>query len=385
MKKKTVRQRILKNNAWMVIVTFLLFVMINLGIAKIYIETIEHEWKASMEAVLSEDQMEDLVADWTVQQNSFRILVIVDVVVCGTAFLGVSILFTRQLSRHIMEPLEELSKGAKRIREGNLEQAIEYQGDLEFETTCQTFNEMQTHIKEEQEKNRKYEKARTDMIAGISHDLRTPLTAIQGNMKAMIDKVVTKPELQERFLETAYRRSKEMEGLLNQLFYLSKLETGVMPVHLQEVNLVSFVKNYVEGKQSMVTSEEMQLEFQSNQETILMQADLEQLQRIFDNLIENSRKYAQIERLKININLEESEDEIKIEVQDNGAGVEEEKLPYLFDEFYRADESRNKQEGNGLGLYISKCLIEAMHGSILAKNQDGFCVEMRFKRDKKEA
>ena len=95
-------------------------------------------------------------------------------------------------------------------------------GDAEFEDVCITFNHMQEHILREQEKNRKYEKARTDMIAGISHDLRTPLTAIRGTIKGLMDGIAATPEMQEKFLQAAYRRTGDMDGLLNQLFYVSK-------------------------------------------------------------------------------------------------------------------------------------------------------------------
>lgn len=133
-----------------------------------------------------------------------------------------------------MKPLEALEKGVRRIQDNVLTEEIVYEGDAEFEEICDTFNEMQAHILAEQEKNRKYEKARTEMVAGLSHDLRTPLTAVRGTVKALMDGIVKVPEQQEKFLRTAYRRTGDMDVLLNQLFYLSKLETGNMPLHLKK-------------------------------------------------------------------------------------------------------------------------------------------------------
>lgn len=103
--------------------------------------------------------------------------------------------------------------------------------------------------------------------------------------------------------------------------------------------------------------------------------------RIFDNLFENSVKYAGTSPLKIKISLSRTGDRIKVCFSDNGAGVSQEKLPYIFDEFYRGDESRNKKEGNGLGLYIVKYLVEAMGGCVKADNSDGFTVTMLFKAE----
>lgn len=119
-------------------------------------------------------------------------------------------------------------------------------------------NDMQAHILEEQEKNRKYEKARTEIIAGISHDLRTPLTAIRGSIKAILDGVVREEKQKEKFLTTAYRRTGEMDVLLNQLFYISKLETGNMPLNTQKTDLFFWISEYIRGKRESLGTEEVE-------------------------------------------------------------------------------------------------------------------------------
>ena len=172
----------------------------------------------------------DKMPDNTIRRREFILLFLTDGFLCIAGLLLVSQLFTKNLVDHIMEPLDALSEGATRIRENDLTQDIEYSGEIEFENVCNTFNEMRRSILAGQEKNQKYEKARTDMIAGISHDLRTPLTAIRGTLKGLMDGVVSAPEHQKRFLETAYRRTGDMDVLLNQLFYLSKLEKEKIPI-----------------------------------------------------------------------------------------------------------------------------------------------------------
>lgn len=198
------------------------------------------------------------------------------------------------------------------------------------------------------------------MIAGISHDLRTPLTAIRGTIKGLLDGVASTPIQQQKFLQTAYRRTGDMDLLLNQLFYVSKLETGNMPINLQMVEISEFIKNYVKGKQELLENERIEVTAVTKGITGNLRVDPEQLCRIFDNLLENSRKYGEKENLKIKITLDQTGEALQICFSDNGIGVAEEKLPYIFDEFYRADESRNKKEGNGLGLYIVKHLTEGM-------------------------
>lgn len=378
MGKRTVKRRIFLSNALMVLITLAVFLVINVGVIKVYSEYVEEEVRASAEKIVSEDGLEDLVEDFTIHRNEFILLFLADGVLCIAVLVIMSQIFTGNLVKHIMEPLDELAAGAKRIRENDLTEDINYSGDIEFENVCDTFNKMQKHILWEQEKNRKYEKARTDMIAGISHDLRTPLTAIRGTIKGLMDGIASTPEKQDRFLETAYRRTGEMDLLLNQLFYLSKIETGNMPITLRKIEISSFIKNYVQAKQGLMEAEKEELVEETKEITAEVAVDPEQLQRIFDNLLENSRKYGEKVPLKMKIDLRKMPGGILIRFSDNGVGVPENKLPYVFDEFYRVDESRNKKEGNGLGLYIVKYLIEAMGGTVRAENEDGFVVSLEL-------
>lgn len=400
MEKGTVKRRIFISNALMVLTTLLIFLAINLAVVKIYGESIEKDLRTSIEDLLTENSssaedtdnvelehqddqeifngLDDFLESWTIHRNEFILLFGADGIICIIALVLMSRIFTKNLAKHIMEPLELLEEGAERIRNNDLSTEIRYVGDAEFEDVCITFNHMQEHILKEQEKNRKYEKARTDMIAGISHDLRTPLTAIRGTIKGLMDGIAATPEMQKKFLETAYRRTGDMDGLLNQLFYVSKIETGNMPLSLKKIDISDFIRNYVTGKQNLLDQKTEQLQADTGEISVDVCADPEQLQRIFDNLLENSRKYAERDLLKMVISLKRTPDGVGICFRDNGEGVPEEKLPYVFDEFYRGDESRNKKEGNGLGLYIVKYLIEAMGGKVRGENADGFAVWMEL-------
>ena len=159
-------------------------------------------------------------------------------------------------------------------------------------------------------------------------------------------------------MQAAYRRTGDMDGLLNQLFYVSKIETGNMPLSVQKIEIADFIRNYVNGKQELLDKEKEQMQAETGDIHLDVDADPDPLQRIFDNLLENSRTYAERDVLKTELSLKRTEGGVEICFRDNGVGVPEEKLPYVFDEFYRGDESRNKKEGNGLGLgaddYISK-------------------------------
>lgn len=380
MEKKTVKRRIFILNTIMVLVTLFVFLIINAIVIKIYSESIEQEFKAYLEPkqVVDEEGLEEIISDFTIRRNGFIVLFLADGILCIAVLVVISQFFTRNLVKHIMKPLELLSDGAKRMKSNDLTQEISYSGDVEFEKVCHTFNDMQKHILMEKEKNYKYEKARTDMIAGISHDLRTPLTAVRGTIKGLMDGVASTPERQNRFLKTAYRRTGDMDVLLNQLFYLSKLETGNMPLNLKKIELADFIRSYVNGKQGLLENEQIEIVADIREVTGKALIDPEQLQRIFDNLLENSRKYGEKLPLKTKITLDREEEGFCICFSDNGVGVPENKLPYLFDEFYQVDESRNRKEGNGLGLYIVKYLIETLGGSVWAENAEGFVVHMEL-------
>ena len=378
MNTKTVKKQIFWSNTLMVCVTLVAFLAINLLVIKLYGELIEKEFLLSLDAAADSSELKAFLAEWTVRRNGFLLLFAADGVLCILLLVGISQLFTKHLTARIMEPLTALEEGAKRIRENDLTTDIVYSGDVEFERVCDAFNDMQHHIHDEQEKNRKYEKARTDMTAGISHDLRTPLTAIRGTIKAILDGVVKTPAQTEAFLQTAYRRTGEMDSLLNQLLFFSKVETGNLPVNVRPVEIGAFTKSFVGIRQENAKENET-ITVQCSQPLTVM-ADVEQLGRIFDNLIENSRKYAKANPLRIQISIAAQANQTHAQIcfADNGVGVEAEKLSHLFEEFYRADESRTK-EGNGLGLYIVRYLVRQMGGEAWAENASdgkGFCVHV---------
>ena len=290
--------------------------------------------------------------------------------------LILSSFFTRKLNEIVMEPLEKLLEGAERIQNGNLQEEIQYQGEKEFENVCHTFNEMQKTMLNDQEQRMKNEKARTDMVTGISHDLRTPLTSIQGYIKGVLDGVANTPKKQEFYLKTAYESTCEMNVLLQKLFDFSRMESGQMPFHMMPVDLVEYTLHYVAQKESVL--EEVQFSFTSERERMReVLIDVEQVKRIYDNLLENSIKYVKKRPLLIEIALYEEGDTVVLEWNDNGDGVSEEKIDKIFERFYRCDEARS-EKGSGVGLYVVKYLMEQHKGSVQAKNNGGLQIKLKF-------
>ncbi len=287
-------------------------------------------------------------------------------------------LCTRQLIRHIMVPLNILNHASAEMKKGDYSHPVSYEGDEEFENVCSSFEEMRAEIQRTEQEKADYEKARTDMVVGISHDLRTPLTAIQGTIKGLRDGVVTTPQMRVRFLDTAYRRTQEIDGLLDQLTYFSRIESGNVPLTLEKIEWNGYLGEYVNSLPDGSIEETLQVSFQGTDAPLYSLIDVFQMNRILDNLLENSKKYAGAEKLAMTYCLRRDGERAVLLISDNGNGVLPEKLPYIFDKFYRADESRNRTKGNGLGLYIVKSLVEAMGGLVSAQNAEGLRIILTF-------
>lgn len=315
---------------------------------------------------------------WSLNNRFTTILLLIDGVFCIGALLIISQIFTKRLIKHITNPLDALSEGAKRMKEGDFSEPVKYKGDIEFEYVCDAFNEMQEHITKANAEKKSYEKVRVEMVAGISHDLRTPLTAIRGTIKGLKDGVATTPELRETFLDTAYRRTIEMDWLLERLFYFSKLETGNMPLFFEKTEWSDYLEAYVKRYESLIENESIKIKIIDVKKGLFSNVDRDQMKRILDNILENSKKYAEADKLEITINIFEEHAYVVLEISDNGCGVSEDKISHIFEQFFRGDESRNIKEGNGLGLYIVKYLVNAMGGSVEAENSNGLTIRIRL-------
>ncbi len=317
---------------------------------------------------------------WGIDRGVFEMFIIVFIVAGIIIIAGLLLccqMFTKFMIKRIMHPVDELNKAAMRIKDGNLNEPITYAEKDEFEEVCNTFNDMQQNLKDGIEKNARYEKARTEMVSGISHDLRTPLTSVKGFIKGMMDGVANTPEKKEQYLKISYQKACDMEVLLQKLFFFSKLETGNMPIFMKKTELGGWIENYAKQKQLEGMEKDYEIQVSKSDEACYVMVDNEQLNRVMDNLLENSLKYANVKPLKITIMVNKSEGNIHLFFADNGRGIEEEKLSHVFEQFYRGDESRNsKNDGSGLGLYVCKYLVEQQDGDVCAYNKDGFVVEI---------
>lgn len=380
----SLKKRMFRSNMTILFATLFSLMFIILGVLIMFEDVLENQLYAISGTQIVEHAEENWIASSL--NSSFYAFLITALLAGMGAIIILMILasfFTRRMNRVVMEPIELLVAGAERIKNGNLSEKIEYHGETEFEHVCQTFNDMQQTILDDQEQRAKTERARTDMVTGISHDLRTPLTSIQGYIKGVLDGVADTDEKKRLYLKTAYESTEEMNVLLTKLFDFSRMESGQMPFHMVKVDLGEFTAAYVAQKEMVTDPDSLQIRVHLEKTYFTeISLDVEQMRRIFDNLLENSMKYAGVMPVQIDVTIKETEDEVSLVWKDNGNGVPQDKLGRIFERFYRCDEARQKK-GSGVGLYVVKYIMEQHNGSVQAENEDGLKLILHFPKPEK--
>ena len=282
--------------------------------------------------------------------------------------------------RSIAVPLVKLKKATQNIKEGNLDFVLDVEGKDEFSELCQDFEEMRRRLKESTEEKSLIEKENRELISNISHDLKTPITAVKGYVEGIMDGVADTPEKMDRYVRTIYNKTNEMDHLINELTFYSKIDTNRIPYTFNKLN----VEDYFED-----CSEEVGLELETRgielvyanyvEKDVMVIADGEQIRRVIHNIISNAIKYMDKPKGIIQIRIKDVGDFIQIEIEDNGKGIGPKDLPYIFDRFYRTDVSRNSSKGgSGIGLSIVRKIIEDHGGKIWANSKLGCGTVMYF-------
>ena len=296
------------------------------------------------------------------------------------SILATNRFLTRFVLRRVEEPLDLLAAGVRRIGEGDLDFRIAYAGKDEFAPVCGAFNEMAARLKESVERTRRDEESRKELLAGISHDLRPPLTSIRAYVEGLLDGVAQTEESKQRYLRTIRTKAEDIDRLVSQLFLYSKLDLEGVPMEMRPIRLDEFVAGFV--KEAALDSRTRGLEITAEQlAPVTVSADPEQLRRVLSNILENSIKYKAKETGRLRITLEESG---RLTLADDGPGVPEEALPKLFDVFYRSDPARkNPAGGSGLGLAIAAKAVQGMGGTIRARSgpHGGLAIEITLSKE----
>ena len=285
-------------------------------------------------------------------------------------------LFIRQVSfeKKSTGRMSDLRRTANRIIRGDLETPIEKNNTYELGELCKDFDNMREHIKDLLDERKENERKIRELVVNISHDLKTPLTAIQGYACGLIEGVASPPEQQSRYLDTINTKAKEMNVLIEELSTYAKIDMNVVPYEFRNININDYFEDKIKELKPDVELQNMEIYYIRKADKLIETAvDTERFDRVINNIISNSKKYRRKDvKGIIKITTEESDGQLKISISDNGKGIKEANLERVFDRLYREDESRNsKIGGSGLGLAIVKKIIESHGGKVWAESKPG--------------
>lgn len=292
-------------------------------------------------------------------------------------FLGISLLAFIALTswfladfmiRRILPPLRALKQGAEQVEQGDLSVRLSHGETDEFTPVFNAFNTMTEALGTSLRQRAEEEENRKELIASMSHDIRTPLTAIKAYVEGLLDGVANTEEKRRRYLEVIHRKSDELDVMVEQLFLLSKMDVGDRAVPLEPVRLRALIGRIVEDNRDAFLRKGLRIVFQADTEGAILGNPL-LIERILLNLFTNSAKYKDAPEGRLTLTLTASDGTVRLDGADDGPGVPEEALPHLFEAFYRTDKARTKTgSGSGLGLAIAARAMEIMHGAARAEN-----------------
>lgn len=284
------------------------------------------------------------------------------------------------MSKQILTPLVYLKKSANRIKEGDLDFKIEASSKDEIGQVCLAFEEMRAKLKESIDMQNQYESNRKELISNISHDLKTPITAIKGYVEGIMDGVADTPEKMDKYIKTIYTKAADLDKLIDELFLFSKLDANKQKYEFEDIDISRYLMDCFEELEFDLEKVGMQINYYNNVDSPLtVIADREKIKRVIMNIVYNAVKYMDKKDGAINIRLSEMDDFAVIQIEDNGMGIPQDEIPKVFNRFYRVEPSRNAETGgSGLGLAIAQLIIYDHGGSIWIESEENLGTSVFF-------
>lgn len=219
-----------------------------------------------------------------------------------------------------------------------------------------------------------------EIVGNITHDLKTPLTAIKGYSQGILDGVASTPEQMNKYVFTIRNKANDMAVLVDELSFFTQIYQNNTQYNLQEVNVNDYLSECVSDLSFDLEMKKISLVYQNvTDKNLQIRIDKEKIKRVINNIIGNSLKYINSETGIVFIHAKETKEDVIVQITDNGVGIEQEELPFIFERFYRTDDSRNsKTGGTGLGLAIAKKIIEDHKGKIWAESEFGKGTRISF-------
>jgi signal transduction histidine kinase len=275
-------------------------------------------------------------------------------------------------SRKLTQPLLQMEVVAKRMSKGDLDVKVKIESKDEVGSLASAINDLASDLKRISDSQREF-------FANISHELRTPITYLEGYSKVLIDGMLDSEEERIKALSIIHQEADRIKHMVNDLFELSKMEEGQLQFHSEWIQMKEFLLQSISKVDLKAKEKGLSLITEIKAPLPLIYADPFRMQQIIFNLLDNAIRYT--ETGTITVKSYKQDDQLWIEIQDTGIGIPHDELPYLFDRFYRVEKSRSRQYGgSGLGLAVVKHLTEKQRGTINVSSEigRGTCFILKF-------
>ncbi|MDQ3568974.1 MAG: HAMP domain-containing histidine kinase [Actinomycetota bacterium] len=294
----------------------------------------------------------------------------------GLLAVGFSLYGAGPLARRI----EELRRGTARLAAGDLDTEVPADGHDELAMLAGDFNRMARELREAAAREREMDKARRDLVAAVSHDLRTPIASARALIEAVADGVTGDAEMEARYLASARGEIEKLGRLVDDLFELSRIDAGMLRLELEEASLRDLISDTLSSFKPRAEDKGVSIIGEVSDGVDPVLASPPRLQRVLDNLLGNALRHTPPGG-EIHLRVEPGDGVARVEVSDTGEGIAREDLPYVFDRSFRGERSRasgGDDSGAGLGLAIARGLIEAHGGEIGVESHSGHGSRFRF-------
>ena len=288
------------------------------------------------------------------------------VIFCVIVLTG--IVLVNWLMYGFIKPINQLKKALHSIENGDYDTSLIKPKQAEFEGLFKDFESMRIKLKENRDRRNLAEKQNKELIANITHDLKTPITSIRGYVEGIMDGVADTDEKMDRYIKTIYNKANALNALINELTGYSKIDAREITYNFGRISVDEYFGDC--ASEMIFDLQEQGVKFVYDnrvKKSTAVLADPVQLSKVIHNIISNSVKYKSPERSVIRMRIKDMGEYIQVDVRDNGMGIPKEDTEKIFDRFFRSDVSRNSDKGgNGIGLSIAKKIIEDHGGRIWA-------------------
>ena len=297
---------------------------------------------------------------------------------------GIAMVMGYFLSSAVTERIRRLDQAAKEIQAGNLSIRIPVSGNDEVARLARTFNQMAAQLQESNANQTALEGLRRDLVAWAGHDLRTPLAGVRVLVEALADGIIDDPATSRRYLQQARKHIDNLSLLIDDLFQVSQLDAGGIPLNLEPASLSDLISDTLENFSGLAAQQSIVLSGSASPSIDPITMDVQRISRVLINLVDNSLRHTRAGGT-VSIQAEVVGITVRVTVQDSGEGISPNDLPHVFDRFYRGEKSRNQTTGgSGLGLAIAKGIIEAHGGQIGVVSNPGQGASFYFWLPKKD-